>query len=181
VEAPGAPGLATADLRREHDIILRALVVLERIGRRWVDRKRVDDTVLQDLVGLLSRFAEECHDGKEETHLFPSMKAKGIASEGEIGRLLAAHSEEHDYLGTLSGDASVVERAAAALLCVRVMRQHIEAENIVIFPVADRLFTADEQADLDRSYRELEVRGFGARFRDGVLAQLESIEHRLPA
>ena len=181
VEAPGAPGLATADLRLEHEIILRALVVLERAGRRWIDRKRVDEAVLKDLVALLRRFAEQCHHAKEESHLFPAMKAKGIAAEGEIGQLLAVHSEEHDYLGTLSGYASEVERAAAALLCVRVMRQHIESENTVIFPAADRLFTPDEQAALARSYRELEVSGFGARFREVVLTQLDRIERRLPA
>jgi hemerythrin-like domain-containing protein len=179
-EAPGAPGLATADLRREHEIILRALIVLERAGRRWVARQPVDEAVLNDVVALLRRFAEQCHHGKEENHLFPSMKAKGIAAEGEIGRLLAAHSEEHDYLGTLSGYASGAERAAAALLYVRVMRQHIEAENTAIFPVADRLFTSDEQAALARSYREMEVRGFGAQFRDSVLAQLDRIEPLLP-
>ena len=45
--------------------------------------------------------------------------------------------------------------------------------QVVLIPIA--------LAALDRSYHELEVRSFGARFRDGVLAQLESIEHRLPA
>jgi hemerythrin-like domain-containing protein len=179
--APAAPGLATADLRREHEIILRALVVLERAGRRWVARQPVDPEVLMDIVALLRRFAEQCHHGKEETHLFPSMKAKGIAAEGEIGRLLATHSEEHDYLGTLSGYSSGAERAAAALLYVGVMRQHIEAENTVIFPAADRLFTLDEQVALARSYREMEASGFGAQFRDSVLAQLDGLERRLPA
>jgi hemerythrin-like domain-containing protein len=145
-----------------------------------VARQPVDEAALEDVVTLLRRLAEQCHHGKEESYLFPSMRAKG-AAEGEIGRLLAAHSEEHDYLSTLSGDASRAERAAAALLCVRVMRQHIEAENTVIFPVVDRLFTPEEQELLDRSYRELEVSGFGARFREDALAQLDQIERRLPA
>ncbi len=180
-EAPGAPGLATADLRREHQVLLRALAVLERAGRRWVARQPVDDAVLTDLVALLRRFAEQCHHGKEETHLFPSMRAKGIAAEGEIGRLLAAHSEEHDYLGTLSGYASGAERAAAALLYVGVMRKHIEAEDRTIFPVADRLFTPDEQAALARRYGELEMNGFGGQFRESVLDQLDRLERRLPA
>src|SRR5262245_24142123 len=180
VEAPGAPGLATADLRREHEIILRALVVLERVGRRWVAQQPVDEAVLGDVVTLLRRLADQCHHGKEESYLFPSMRAKG-AAEGEIGRLLAAHSEEHDYLSMLSGDASKAERAAAALLCVRVMRQHVEAENTVIFPVVDRLLAPGEQERLDRSYRELELSGFGAGFRDEVLAQLDRIERGLPA
>jgi hemerythrin-like domain-containing protein len=177
----GSAGGATAELRRDHEIILRGLAVLERAGRRMVARQPVDGVAVDDLVALLRRFADQCHHGKEEGYLYPSMKAKSLPREGEIGRLLAAHSEVHDYLGTLTGTASLAERAAAALLYVRVMRQHMETENTTIFPVADRLFDPDEQATLSRAYREMEARSFGPRFRDEVIAELDRIERAVPA
>jgi len=179
-EAGSAAGVATADLRREHEIILRGLAVLERAGRRMVARQPVDGAAMNDLVALFCRFADQCHHAKEEGLLFPSMKAKGLPREGEIGRLLAVHSEGHDYLGTLSGAASLAERAAAALLYVQVMRRHMETENTTIFPVADRLFTPEEQATLARSYREMEARSFGPRFRDEVVAELDRIDRAVP-
>jgi hemerythrin-like domain-containing protein len=179
-EVRTAPGLATADLRRDHEVIRRALTVLERAGRRMVARRPVDEGAMMDLVALLRRFVDQCHHGKEEGYLFPSMKEKGIPPEGPIAGILAAHSEGHDYVGTLSGAASLAERAAAALLYVRVMRQHLEAEDTTIFPAADQLFTPEEQAMLARCYCELEVRSFGARFRDEVLAELDRIERAIP-
>lgn len=174
-------GPATADLRREHDLILRAVAVLERAGRRVAAGRPVDETALKELVALLRTLADQCHHGKEEGYLFPSMKERGLPPDGPIGQLLAAHGEGRDYLGTLSGLPSRAERAAAALLYVRVMREHIEQENALVFPVADAIFTPDEQATLARCYREMEERTFGPEFGASVRAELERIERAIPA
>lgn len=52
---------------------------------------------------------------------------------------------------------------------------------MAIFPVADQLFTPEEQATLAKCYREMEVRSFGDRFRDELLAELDRIELAIPA
>jgi hemerythrin-like domain-containing protein len=108
--------LATADLRREHGWIRRALVVLERIGRRLAARRAVDETTLTEVVILLRRLADQCHHGKEEGRLFPSMRGKGLPAGGRLVALLAAHGEGRDYLGTLSSLPSLAERAEQAEL-----------------------------------------------------------------
>ena len=179
-ESEAQPGLATAELRREHEIILRALTVLERAGRRLVAGRSVDETAMKDLIGLLRTLADQCHHGKEEGYLFPSMREKGVPPDGPIGLMLAAHAEGRDYLGTLAGLPSRAERAAAALLYVQVMREHIDKENNLIFPAADRLFTPEEQAMLAQCYREMEVRTFGTGFHEIVLAELDRIEQAIP-
>jgi branched-chain amino acid transport system ATP-binding protein len=176
-----AEGLATADLRREHELILRAMAVLERAGRRLAAEQPVDEKLMGGLVGLLRRLAEECHHRKEEDHLYPAMRRKGLSADGRLASLLAAHGEGRDYLGTLSGPTSRAERAAAALLFVRVTREHIATEDGDVFPAADEMFTAAEQAELDRAYREMELRRFGPAFRDGLLADLARLERALPA
>jgi hemerythrin-like domain-containing protein len=174
-------GPATAELRREHELILRAVALLERAGRRVVAGRPVDETALHELIALLRTLAEQCHHGKEEGFLFPSMREKGLPPDGPIRDLLAAHGEGRDYLGTLSGLPSRAERAAAALLYVRLMREHIEKENALVFPVADVMFSAEEQAILARSYREMEERTFGAGFGERVGAELERLERAIPA
>lgn len=173
--------LATADLRREHELILRAVAVLERAGRRFAARQHVDDMVMTQLVGFLRTLAEECHHRKEEHHLYPAMRRKGLSAGGRLNSLLAAHGEGRDYLGTLSGLPSAAERAAAALLFVRVTREHITTEDRDVFSAADEMFTAEEQAELDRAYREMELRSFGPAFRDKLLADLARLEHAIPA
>lgn len=172
---------ATADLRREHELILRAVSVLERVGRRLAAEQPIDQQLLVQLVGFLRTLAEECHHRKEEDLLYPAMRRKGLSADGRLASLLAAHGEGRDYLGTLADPASAAERAAAALLFVGVTREHIRAEDREVFPAADEMFPAAEQAELDRAYRETERRRFGPAFRDGVLVDLARLERAVPA
>jgi hemerythrin-like domain-containing protein len=143
-------------------------------------RRAVDETTLNELVTLLRRLADQCHHGKEEGHLYPSMREKGLPPDGRLAAVLSAHGEGRDYLGTLSGLPSPAERAAAALLYVRVTREHLETEEREVFPVADRMFAPAEQAELAGCYAELERRAFGPGFRDAVVAELERLEGLVP-
>lgn len=179
--AGGPEGLATADLRREHELILRAVAVLERAGRRLADAQHVDPAALAKLVDLLRALADRCHHGKEEHHLYPAMRRKGLPPEGRLQFLIAEHGEGRDYLGTLAGLPSAAERAAAALLYVRVTREHIAAEDRDVFPVADGMFTAEEQAALGHAYRELELTTVGPAFRDSLVAELARLERAFAA
>jgi branched-chain amino acid transport system ATP-binding protein len=168
--------VATADLRREHELILRAATVLERAGRRLAAEEPVEQALLVELVRFLRTLAEECHHRKEEDHLYPAMRRKSLTADGRLSSLLAAHGEGRDYLSTLAGPASAAERAAAALLFVGVTREHIRAEDREIFPAADAMLLPAEQVELDRAYREMELRRFGPAFRERVLTDLVRLE-----
>ncbi len=140
----------------------------------------VDAATLAQLVGFLRTLGDQCHHAKEEGLLFPSMREKGIPRETPLGALLSEHAEGRDYLGALSGHPSPAEQAAAALLCVRVMRDHIETEDQVVFPVADAVLGPAEQEALAHRYAELEARTFGPGFRERVVAELEALERAVP-
>jgi hemerythrin-like domain-containing protein len=177
--ATAMAGPATADLRHEHEVILRALAVLERVASRLVSSPPVSESTLTDLVLLLQTFADRCHHGKEEDQLFPAMRAKGV------GDTLAIFREEHDegrrYLRTLaSHGASSTERAAAARRYVALLRDHIERENEVLFPMADGLFTAEEHAALAHAYEDVELQVVGAGGHEGLLATLARLDAAVP-
>ena len=104
-----------------------------------------------------------------------------LPPDDRLHELLAAHGESRDYLGTLAGLGSPAERAAAALLYVRVMREHLETEERDVFPVADGLLTPAEQAEIVRACAETERVAVGPGFADAVRRDLERLEHLLPA
>jgi hemerythrin-like domain-containing protein len=170
--AAAAP--ATADLRHDHEVILRALAVLERLGERLAAGQPVPDGVLAELVSLIRTFADRCHHGKEEAHLFPAMRRKGA------GGALAVFEEEHETgrreLRILSGDAPAGEHAAAARRYVGLLRDHIERENAVLFPLADSLFRADEHAELARAYARVEGDVVGPAGHGPLVAALSRLE-----
>ena len=176
-----AGGPATVALRSEHEMIRRTLDLLERAGRRLVAGRSVRDSALVDLVHLLRQLADRCHHAKEEQHLSPAMRAKGLPPIDEQRAELAAHGESRDYLGTLAGLPSPAERAAAALLYVRVMREHLDAEERDVFPVADVLLTPVEQAAIARACVDMERAEFGVGFGDGVRRDLDRLEALIPA
>lgn len=176
--ATAKAGPATADLRDEHEVILQALAVLERVATRLASGQPVSDSALTDLVQFLQTFADRCHHGKEEDQLFPAMRAKGI------GNTLAVFLEEHEegrrYLRTLASGASIAARAAAARRYVALLRGHIERENEVLFPMADGLFTAEEHAALARAYGDVERGVVGAGGHAGLLTTLARLDAAVP-
>lgn len=172
-------GMATAELRHEHDVILRALAILERAGERLGSGRGVDKAALSELVELIRTFADKVHHGKEEDTLFPALRAKGV------GALLAPFLEEHDegrgYLKTLASVAPPAERAAAARRYVGLLRDHIERENGVLFPMADDVLNPDEHAQLAKRYVEVEQRVIGPGVHERLLAALDRLETAIPA
>jgi hemerythrin-like domain-containing protein len=180
LDRPAATTLAsaTADLRDEHEVILRALAVLERT----VDRLAIDhpgsDAALGELVELLQTFADRCHHGKEEDQLFPAMRGKGLG--GTLAVFLEEHEEGRGYIRTLASGAPRRERAAAARRYVGLLRDHIQRENEVLFPLADGLFTPEEHATLARAYDEVEGRVMGPGVHERLLTTLERLEAEVP-
>jgi hemerythrin-like domain-containing protein len=171
-------GSATADLRHEHEVILQALAVLERVANRLEAGEPVSDSALAELVQLLQTFADRCHHGKEEDQLFPAMRAKGV------GDVLAVFLEDHEegrrHLRTLASGASGGQRASAARRYVALLQDHIERENAVLFPMADALFTPDEQAALARAYEDVERRVVGAGVHEELLVTLARLDAAVP-
>jgi hemerythrin-like domain-containing protein len=176
--ATAKAGPATADLRDEHEVILQALAVLERVADLLAADRPVSGPTVTELVGFLQTFADRCHHGKEEGQLFPAMRAKGAG--GPLAIFLDEHEEGRRYLGTLASNAPAAERAAAARRYVGMLREHIERENEVLFPMADGLFTAHEHAALARAYEDVELRVVGAGAHDGLLTTLARLDAAVP-
>jgi hemerythrin-like domain-containing protein len=176
--AAATPASATADLRHEHEVILRALAVLERVADRF-ESKPVTDRTLRELVELLGTFADRCHHGKEEDQLFPAMRAKGLG--GTLAVFLEEHEEGRGYLRTLASGAPGAERASAARRYVGMLRDHIQRENEVLFPLADGLFTPEEQGALARAYEDVEMRVVGPGVHQRLLTTLAQLEADVPA
>jgi len=68
---------AIESLMREHRIIERGLNLLEEVALRMNRGEHVDLGVIKTLLRFFKEFADKCHHGKEEEHLFPLLESKG--------------------------------------------------------------------------------------------------------
>ena len=68
----------TEILSNEHRVIEQVLAALEAIVRDAKSAARLDEPSARDAVAFFRNFADRCHHGKEEVHLFPALEAKGF-------------------------------------------------------------------------------------------------------
>ena len=166
----------TARLREEHEVILRALTVLERFGQALEDGEAVDRTGLAWLRTFFGTFADRCHHGKEEQHLFPALERRGMPREGgPLGVMLREHEEGRAHVRAMAqGDDRQV--AAAIRDYVALLRAHIDKENGVLFPMAEQLLPETEQRGLLHAFEAVEETVAGPGVHERLLARLAELE-----
>ena len=158
---------AIDDLRHEHDAILSALDILDRIEAE-ARQGTVATGDISGFIDFLKEFVDKCHHGKEEGMLFPALATAG-ASEREMSvpALLSEHEEGRALIRAMEEASHPMLRPeqffAAARAYSRHLREHIEKENGVLFPTAEQ---ALGEGELDAHHRafdrhEDEVIGHG--------------------
>jgi len=136
---------ATERLRAEHEEILRALQVLEKVAGEVKAEPAKAKARAEAIVGYLSGFADELHHTKEERLLFPALHQAGLPKEGgPIAVMLTEHdqgralvAEMRAALGHLDSRAEAFASAAASFGSL--LHNHIAKENGILFPMADRV------------------------------------------
>lgn len=167
-------------LREEHRVILKALDVLDVARERLSAGEPVADAAWHALLDWLRASADARHHAKEEQVLFPAMLRAGVPGEGgpidvmleehELGRSLVAAMRE--------GPATL--RAAAADRYVRLLRDHIDKENLVLFPLADDVLDERTGATVRRDFETADLEQRAAPI-DWAEAALEDLARALGA
>lgn len=163
-------------LREEHVLILRALTVAEALGRAVARGNALDRAALGRLVDFLRAFADRCHHGKEEAHLFPAMAAFGVPVEGgPLGVMRDEHEEGRRFIAAMSAPD---DAAAAAAIggYVALLRAHIDKEDDVLFPIAEGVLPPEEQSRLAAVFETVEQEEIGHGEHDRLLGELERLE-----
>ena len=175
----------TQVLMAEHELILEALDALERRVAAIRAGTPPDRAYIEKAVTFLREFADKCHHGKEEHLLFKRMTERGFpAQSGPIAVMLSEHEAGRAYIrGMADGVAKLGTDPAAAGRIVEnargyidLLRAHIGKENHVLFPMADRAFTPEDQARLAKEFERFEAEETGAGVHGAMLALLKELK-----
>lgn len=169
---------ATAQLRHEHEVFLRALTLLERLGQGLRAGTAVDRDALAWLIDFFRTFVDKCHHGKEEQHLFPALERHGVPRDGgPLGVMLLEHEHGRALLRAMSqGDDRAVAEAIRGY--VTLLRAHIDKENGVLFPIAEQILDEEEQRVLAQAFDAVEQVVVGPGIHERLLARLAELEGR---
>jgi hemerythrin-like domain-containing protein len=164
---------ATEILSAEHRVIEQVLDCLEVMVQRAETSQTLEKQSILDAVAFFRAFADQCHHGKEEGHLFPAMEANGyprvggptgvMLHEHELGRKCVRGMESAVEEGNVTG---FVENARAFL---PLLRQHIQKEDHCLFSMADQVFTAADQDRLSAAFERVAQEEQSARTHEQYL------------
>jgi hemerythrin-like domain-containing protein len=182
---------ATDVLRHEHEAVLKMLEVAEDIAGELMRGAPVEPEVIAEVLEFFQLFADRCHHGKEEEILFPALKAKGMPVEGgPIGVMLNEHGEGREYVQQMArateayrnhDERAGVQWAKAALQYAQLLREHILKENNILFVMADRMLTMEEQERLAEEFDRVEIEKMGVGTHQRLHAMMDRLTREFAA
>ena len=134
-------------LRDEHELVL---VVVEAMEREvaFIEREgRVHTKRVAQMVDFTRNFTDGCHHAKEERLLFPLLEERERSAGGPVSVMLSEHEAGRQAIRAIDealprANEDAAARAAVAEnlgLYADLLRLHINKENTVLFPLADRI------------------------------------------
>jgi hemerythrin-like domain-containing protein len=177
---------ATRNLEYDHVHILRLIDVMEIM----VDRKTTDVTHFENAVRVIREYADGFHHAKEENLLFPLLATKGFSREqGPIAVMLHEHDLGRKLVkGMTEGLKHYKEGDDSALVKVyenisgygELLRSHIDKENTVLFRMADRVLSHDEQQHLLEEFAKVEDGNICGGLSGNCIKSIEDLERTYP-
>jgi hemerythrin-like domain-containing protein len=176
---------AIADLRNEHEAILSALNILEKMAADAETGAPVEPKDIQSFIGFLKEFADKCHHGKEEGLLFPAMIGAGVPDRGgPIGVMMSEHDTGrhfiHEMEDAIAPAFDPARFAKAARGYIALLRAHIQKENMVLFPMAEKVLSEPVLANLYEGFEAHEENVIGHGRHEELHAMLHELQEKYP-
>ena len=163
---------ATEMLVDEHHLIKKVLDWGEAEIARIDKGQPPDAAMLAQAVDFIRNFADRCHHAKEEGLLFKRLVEKGMPAQGgpiavmlhehELGRARVT-AVASALSGAGQGDATALAALRENLAgYISLLRAHIDKEDNILYPMADRLLDAAAQEALLRDFERVEREEIGA-------------------
>jgi hemerythrin-like domain-containing protein len=171
----------TEELKHEHQVILLVLAGAERLAGRSGE---ADLAQTGEMIEFFVNFVDRCHHAKEEKHLFVRMEERGIPHDGPIRVMLDEHDQGRRLVAAmkerlsaaLAGSGAATEALRADLIAyARLLRSHIDKEDNILYPMADSVFTSEDQRGLEEAFKKVESEEMG----EGVHEKYHQLAHRL--
>lgn len=153
-------------LSAEHRVIEQVLSCLEKMAEAALKEGKLPRQTAEDIVSFFRNFADRCHHGKEEAHLFPMMESKGCSREyGPTGVMLDEHEQGREHIRAMdvamvaaaAGDPkAVLQFVTQARTYSELLRQHIQKEDQCLFPMANQAFAEADQEALMAAFEHVE-------------------------
>jgi len=166
---------ATKNLEADHVYVLKLTDVMKALVRS--DSPEIEH--IENIVDIIRNFADGLHHAKEENIFFPALGKKGFsAQQGPVAVMLHEHLLGRNYVKGIAenlelyrkGDKDAVAGIYQNMIgYADLLINHISKENNMLFRMADKVLSDDEQKDLLMDFDVIEKnRPDGSRAQDYI-------------
>jgi hemerythrin-like domain-containing protein len=170
---------------QEHRIIEQALDALDRFGEGLTDSNAENRNTTGRFVEFFRTYADRHHHGKEEDLLFREMERHGFpAGDGPVAVMLQEHDMGRALVGQMEtvargeGPLSDEERSrvrSAAADFSMLLRQHIEKEDAVLYPMALKILPPGIVDELAAAFEAFDKKEMGGEAHERMKALADSL------
>jgi len=167
----------TAVMVEEHQLILRMIALLEK-NVVLAEAGRFSDWsfFLDGALPFIKDFADLFHHAKEEDVLFKALVANGMPEQNSpVTAMLMEHDQGRSFVRgmglaarqLLTSDQAVTTTEAIAALAenargyVELLRDHIDKEDTILYPLAERVLPEAVRSDMIAAYSAAEAKTSG--------------------
>jgi hemerythrin-like domain-containing protein len=161
----------TQDLIREHNTLKEMLEIMSKIAENIETDKGFDTSDVEKIIDFLRAFVDNCHHGKEEKVLFPALVLEGLAEDnGPISVMLREHNIGRGYVNGMTAGVedfkmNFAKSSGLIAVCltnyVNLFKTHIQNEENVLFPVADKILSGQKQNEILKRFEKIEEDAMG--------------------
>ncbi len=153
-------------LEAEHRVIQKVVAGMAVLADKLDGGEDLDVPLLENIVEFLRTFADRCHHGKEEALLFPALERRGVPAHGcPLGGLTMEHQKGRLMVeafaeairGYAEGESAARENLVMSLRALTAFYpNHIWKEDYLLFPMAGKVLTAEDQKELAERFAAVE-------------------------
>jgi len=172
----------------EHQLIRRAVAVLERMAEQADTGIYADRHDINALLIFLHYFVDAFHQTKEESILFPALRQAGSVQSSEsavwlaedIEHLLREHTEDRfliDRSQLLLFSEKSQEFAENAKALAGLLSKHAHHEEQYLFPTAEKIFNREQGERVAMGMEQADAQ-FGESQKRLLVDMLEELERK---
>jgi hemerythrin-like domain-containing protein len=152
----------------EHQLILRMITLVERNTALMEQGRFRDWQFFLDAVDFIRNYADRYHHAKEEDVLFVALVKNGMpAKQSPIEAMHLEHEQGRAHVRALEAAAQMARDgepgqipliAAHAKSYAQLLRGHIDKEDHILYPLAERVLPEDVRFGMLAAYAAAETR-----------------------
>ena len=179
----------TENLSKEHSDILELLGIMSRISKNIISNKVFYTGDIEEIIDFLKHFIEKSHHKKEEV-FYPILSGVDhLKDKEELSVMLYEHVLERNYLKDINscvinckiGNSFSQELLAESMMkYVVLLKGHINKEEKIIFPMADKVLNEAQQNEVYAQFEKIEEKIVEHDFHDHYHRLLKHLKSKYP-